>query len=126
MERKFLDKDSDEIKQVDVSTLEEISDLANQISGKIKHFCGIKRNGEINTTKALNKLCHVMNTYDYDTLCMGEILGSESADGLTLEEAFLVYVSALYNSDGDTFYHKLGTEDDINLVHYTTISEDSF
>lgn len=116
MERNNLHKESDEIKQVDVSTLEEISDLANQISGKIEHYRDIKRNVEIKTVTALKKLHEVMYAYDYDTICMGEILGSESADGLTLEEAFLVYVSALYDSDGDTFYHKLGTEDDINLV----------
>lgn len=116
----------DEVAQVEVSTLEKISALADEIKGNIKHFCGIKHKGEINTTKALNKLCDVIDTYHRDSVCMGDILGNESADGLTLEEAFLVYVSALHNSDGDTFYHKLGTEDDINLVHYTTISEDSF
>ncbi len=45
-----------------------------------------------------------MKEYHADDICMGELLAAIPADGLTLEEAFELYIAAKKWADGDKFY----------------------
>lgn len=55
------------------------------------------------------KLEHVKKVYvEESDVCMSELLGSMQADGLSIEEAFYLYISAMVWSDGDAFFVKEG------------------
>lgn len=46
----------------------------------------------------------VIEEYDYDDICIYDLLASIPADGLTLEEAFELYISAMKKIEGDQFF----------------------
>lgn len=54
---------------------------------------------------------------EYD-VCMDEILNDCSADGLTIGEAFELYISAMNWSDGDKFYRTSGFSGETKELEY--------
>ena len=58
----------------------------------------------------------IMKVYRENELCMSEILASTSANGLSLEEAFELFIKLRNKADGDLFYVKYGDGDDIELI----------
>lgn len=60
------------------------------------------------TEKAQKKLDFLKSEYHKYDVCMYEMLDDCCADGLTIGEAFEVYIEAMRWSDGDTFYKKQG------------------
>lgn len=58
----------------------------------------------------------VMREYDRSEVCMGETLGSMSANGLTIEEAFELYIKAMNHAEGDKFYRTDNGGETINLT----------
>ena len=44
-------------------------------------------------------------------VCMGELLAQKKADGLTIEEAFLLYIECMKRAEGDRFFRVIGTSD---------------
>lgn len=61
-------------------------------------------NNAITAEKLDNELNDIKNTYQCGDVCMAEVLASHSADGMTVEIAFNLYVKAMNWADGDTFY----------------------
>lgn len=55
-------------------------------------------------------LSHIMREYHTNDICMGELLAAIPADGLTLEEAFELYIAAKKWADGDKFYQVIEKE----------------
>lgn len=51
-----------------------------------------------------------MKEYQANDICMGELLAAIPADGLTLEEAFELYIAAKKWADGDKFYQMIEKE----------------
>lgn len=58
----------------------------------------------------------VMKEYNRSEVCMGETLGSISANGLTIEEAFELYIKAMNHIEGDKFYRIDCGNETINLT----------
>lgn len=54
--------------------------------------------------EAQSTIRFVMDLYGRGDVSMDRLLADFPSSGLTLEEAFLVYVSCLFKSDGDRFY----------------------
>ena len=53
----------------------------------------------------------------WDDVVMGEILASEKADGLTIEESFYLYILAQNWANGDEFsWNCGGLEESVSLV----------
>lgn len=75
-------------------------------------------NEEIKAASIHNKtnLEDVMNEYGRSEVCMGETLGSMSANGLTIEEAFELYIKAMNHVEGDKFYRTDCDGETINLT----------
>ena len=46
----------------------------------------------------------IKQTYQKENICMAELLAAEPADGLSMEQAFELYVQAKNWADSDTFY----------------------
>lgn len=69
-------------------------------------------------TKVKEKMEEVKATYHNSEVVMGEMLASVPADGLSMEEAFFLYVAALNWANGDEFTQILGDneEEGVNLV----------
>lgn len=69
-------------------------------------------------TKVKEKMEEVKATYHDSEVVMGEMLASVPADGLSMEEAFFLYVAALNWANGDGFTQILGDneEEGVNLV----------
>lgn len=55
-------------------------------------------------------LSHIMREYHTNDICMGELLAAIPADGLTLEEAFELYIAAKKWADEDKFYQVIENE----------------
>ena len=55
-----------------------------------------------NAQKVVNRI--VRDYKNNNEVCMGELLADETADGLTLEEAFEVYVHCMKAIEGNRFY----------------------
>lgn len=55
-------------------------------------------------------LSRIMKEYQANDICMGELLAAIPADGLTLEEAFELYIAAKKWADGDKFYQVIENE----------------
>lgn len=74
--------------------------------------------GEIESASIHHKtdLEEVMREYDRSEVCMGETLGSISANGLTIEEAFELYIKAMNHAEGDKFYRTDCGGETINLT----------
>lgn len=66
--------------------------------------------------RVINKLEEIKKAYETSDVCMGELLEDLSADGLSIDDAFYVYMIALEYAEGDTFYRKLGGYDDIEKI----------
>lgn len=58
--------------------------------------------------------------YQEDDVVMGEILASEKADGLTIEESFFLYILAQNWANGDEFYNP---QNEMLPFHKTKCSE---
>lgn len=58
----------------------------------------------------------VMKEYSQSEVCMGETLGKISANGLTIEEAFELYIKAMNYAEGDEFYRTDCGGETINLT----------
>jgi len=48
----------------------------------------------------------IQEQYHQNDICMGELLADISAEGLSIEDAFELYIKALNWSDGDRFFRK--------------------
>lgn len=46
----------------------------------------------------------VIEEYIHDDICIYDLLASIPADGLTLEEAFELYIAAMKKIEGDEFF----------------------
>lgn len=69
---------------------------------------------EVNMTeKAQEMLNFLKSEYLESDVCMAEVLAYTSANELTFEEAFEVYIEAMRWSDGDTFYKRLGGTEEL-------------
>lgn len=55
-------------------------------------------------------LSRIMKEYHENDICMAELLASIPADGLTIEEAFELYIAAKKWADGDKFYQVIDDE----------------
>jgi len=59
---------------------------------------------------SLNELTVTLETikkdYFENEVCMGEILASTRADGLTIEDAFMMYMNAMNWANGISFSNK--------------------
>ena len=56
----------------------------------------------------MNKITleQIKEQYHQNDICMGELLASIPASGLTMEEAFELYIESLNWSDGDRFFRE--------------------
>lgn len=62
-------------------------------------------------TRLQNATASLVGEYIKDSeVCMAEFLQGRSADGLTIGEAFELYMSCMQASDGDRFFRLAGTE----------------
>lgn len=52
----------------------------------------------------------IKREYHDNDVCMFDLLATTSADGLTLEEAFELYIESMKWSDDDKFYRKVEDE----------------
>lgn len=70
------------------------------------------------TEKAVVQKMSLKELYHGDDVVMGEILASERADGLTVEESFYLYILAQNWSNGDEFSWNCGglEEESVSLV----------
>lgn len=50
----------------------------------------------------------IKKDYVESEVCMGELLASEPADGMTIEEAFEMYVRLMNYANGDEYYRVIG------------------
>lgn len=71
------------------------------------------------STRLINKktgatLSQIQKEYHKSKVVMGEMLASVPADGLSVEEAFNLYIKALNWAEGDSFYRK--TDDRIEEI----------
>ena len=64
-------------------------------------------------SKLLKKLDEIKKEYLESVVCMGEMLDSVSADGLSIEDAHLLYMRAMEWANGDKFYIHFGHDDNI-------------
>lgn len=64
-------------------------------------------------SKLLEKLEKIKKEYETSEVCMGELLDSVSADGLSIEEAHWLYMRAMEWANGDKFYIHFGDEFDV-------------
>ena len=64
-------------------------------------------------SKLLEKLEEIKKEYETSEVCMGEMLDSVSADGLSIEEAHWLYIRAKEWANGDKFYIHYGHEYDV-------------
>lgn len=72
-------------------------------------------NNETNTNTSLyiDKIKYIKKVYKENDLSMSEILASTSANGLSIEDAFDIYIKSLNWSDGDCFLKQEGHGGDI-------------
>lgn len=56
------------------------------------------------TIESKPTLDQIKEDYSTSEVCMGEMLAATSADALTLEEAFELYIEAMKWAEGDKFY----------------------
>ena len=70
------------------------------------------------TEKAVVQKMSLKELYHGDDVVMGEILASERADGLTIEESFYLYILAQNWANGDEFSWNCGglEEESVSLV----------
>ena len=70
------------------------------------------------TEKAVVQKMSLKELYHGDDVVMGEILASEKADGLTIEESFYLYILAQNWANGDEFSWNCGglEEESVSLV----------
>ena len=62
--------------------------------------------------KVCKKLEEIKKTYQESDICMGELLEDVSADGLSIDAAFYLYMAAIQWAEGDRFFRVLaGCED---------------
>lgn len=66
--------------------------------------------------RVIDKIEEIKKAYKTSDVCMGEMLEDIPADGLSIDDAFYVYMIALEYAEGDTFYRKLGGYDDIEEI----------
>ena len=60
-------------------------------------------------------MAKVKDMYRDSDVVMGEMLSSTSADGLSVEEAFYLYVAAQNWASGDAFSQVLGDNDECEV-----------
>lgn len=79
-----------------------------------KVTCAYVTENAVVQKKSLQKLKEL---YHGDDVVMGEILASEKADGLTIEESFYLYILAQNWANGDEFsWNCGGLEECVSLV----------
>lgn len=61
-------------------------------------------NSPLQSTLCDKKLEEIKSGYGDSEVCMGEMLASVPADGLTVEEAFYLYIRAMQWAEGDRFF----------------------
>ncbi len=57
-----------------------------------------------NNTGQKPTLESIIEEYRNNDICMAELLAATSADGLDIEEAFMLYVSSMKWADGGKFF----------------------
>lgn len=66
--------------------------------------------------KVIKKIEEIKEAYHSSDVCMGEMLEDMSADGLSIDDAFYVYMYAMKWAEGDEFFRKLGGAVDIEEI----------
>ena len=61
-------------------------------------------NSPLQSTLYDKKFEEIKSGYGDSEVCMGEMLASVPADGLTLEEAFYLYMREMLWAEGDSFF----------------------
>ena len=61
-------------------------------------------NSLLQNTLCGKKFEEIKSGYGDSEVCMGEMLASVPADGLTVEEAFYLYIRAMQWAEGDRFF----------------------
>ena len=71
------------------------------------------------TDKGRMTLGKVQKEYRENDVCMGELLDALPADGLSIEEAFELAITAKKWADGDRFYRSIndGEPEELSLIH---------
>lgn len=64
-------------------------------------------------SRLLKKLEETKKAYWESEVCMGEMLGSVSADGFSIEDAHRLYMRAMEWANGDKFYIHIGEDEDV-------------
>lgn len=64
-------------------------------------------------SRLLKKLEEIKKEYETSEVCMGEMLDSVSADGLSIEDAHWLYMRAMEWANGDKFYIHIGEDEDV-------------
>ena len=67
----------------------------------------------IMNSRLLKKLEEIKKAYRDSGVCMGEMLGSVSADGFSIEDAHWLYMRAMEWANGDKFYIHIGEDEDV-------------
>lgn len=67
----------------------------------------------------------IMGDYGKSNTCMGDVLGKEMADGLTLEEAFYLYIKAHSQANGTKFTRMYGECED-SKIDLVRVAHDNF
>lgn len=106
------------------SAMTEVSDVDIAFIHKSRWTSGTAQNilrrvevGEgISKPKYKDLENYMKKVYKDNDLCMNEILASTSANGLSIEEAFDLYIELMGWSDGDKFYIKYGTDENLELI----------
>lgn len=66
-----------------------------------------------------DKLKEIKAAYHESDVCMGELLEDFPADGLSIDDAFYVYMAALQWVEGDRFFRMLGGNEDKEEIDLT-------
>lgn len=76
--------------------------------------------------KVTKRLDKIKEEYMNQDNVMSEVLATESADGLTIEEACELYMRAMNMANGDRFYTVLGDDPDyfVNCFDKDDVIED--
>lgn len=64
-------------------------------------------------SKYEEKFRQIKEDYWDSDVCLGEMLASVPADGLSMEEAFELYMEAMNWCEGDRFFRIIGTGEEL-------------
>lgn len=62
-------------------------------------------------------LNHIKEQYKFSEVCMGELLADIPAEGLSIEDAFELYIRCMQWVEGDKFFVEKPDEDEVELFN---------